>query len=169
MRVLQGVTNLAILIVCILPGYTLATHRTVHFGRTSAEVEEGALVGQTLPSLPGYSWKTHQKTLVLAIREGCGFCEASMPFYKRLADEERNGKSRAHILAVMPDNELRGSAALKTAGVEIQAIFGQNLDALRVRGTPTILLLNANGGIERAWYGKLAHQRENEVSAVMER
>jgi hypothetical protein len=47
--------------------------------------------------------------------------------------------------------------------VDAQGIFGQNLDALKVLGTPTVILLDSDGRIEREWIGQLAHGEEEEV------
>jgi hypothetical protein len=74
--------------------------------------EEARLEGHTLPPLPGYRWGDHQKTLVLAIRKGCHFCEDSLPFYKRLSDLEKSNTLHAHVLAVMPDARESGAEAL---------------------------------------------------------
>lgn len=120
-------------------------------------------VGQTLAPLPGYSWSSNPKTLVIAIRRGCPYCDASMPFYRRLGEQENSSVLHAHVLVVMPNDEATGSRVLSKGGLEVQAIFGQKLEALNVSGTPTVLLLNSNGRIEHTWVGQLPPQLEKEV------
>ena len=130
--------------------------------------EEVGLVGQTLAPLPGYRWSSYPKTLVIAIRRGCPFCDASLPFYRQLGEQEKSNVLRAHVLVVMPNDASSGSSLLKKDDVEVQGIFGQELDALKVSGTPTVLLLDSSGRIERAWIGQLTPRGEKEVMNAAE-
>jgi hypothetical protein len=86
--------------------------------------EEESIVGQTLAPLPGYSWSSYRKTLVIAIRRGCPYCDASLPFYRRLGEQEKSKMLRAHVLLVMPDDASFGSSLLRKGDVEVQGIFG---------------------------------------------
>ena len=130
--------------------------------------EEVGPAGQTIAPLPGYRWSSYPKTLVIAIRRGCPFCDASLPFYRQLGEQERSNVLRAHVLVVMPNDVSSGSGFLRKDDVEVQGIFGQNLDALRVSGTPTVLLLDSSGRIERAWIGQLTPRGEKEVMNAAE-
>ncbi len=125
--------------------------------------EKASPAGQTLAPLPGYSWSSYPKTLVIAIRRGCPYCDASMTFYRALGELERGGALRAHLLAVMPNDEFSGSGYLEKNNVEVQGIFGEKLDALKVSGTPTVLLIDSSGRIERKWVGQLPPRLEKEV------
>lgn len=55
--------------------------------RGEASVERG----DPLPSIPDYDWKSHKRTLVLAQRIGCHYCENSVPFYRELTDFGKAG------------------------------------------------------------------------------
>ena len=136
--------------------------------RQTHESEEVGPAGQTLAPLPGYSWSSYRKTLVIAIRRGCPFCDASLPFYRQLGEQERSNVLRAHVLVVMPNDASSGSSLLKKDDVEVQGIFGQELDALKVSGRPTVLLLDSSGRIERAWIGQLTPRGEKEVMNAAE-
>lgn len=125
--------------------------------------EGEGLAGQTLEPLPGYSWSSYPKTLLIAIRRGCPYCDASLPFYKQLGEQEQSNMLRAHVLVVMPDAVSSGSGFLRKDDVEVQGIFGQNLNALDVLGTPTVLLLDSGGRIEREWVGQLTPGEEEQV------
>jgi hypothetical protein len=120
-------------------------------------------VGQTLAPLPGYMWSSSPKTLVIAIRKGCPYCDASMPFYKQLGEQEKSNVLHAHVLVVMPNDASYGSRLLEKNDVEVQGIFGQKLAALNVSGTPTVLLLDSSGRIEREWIGQLTPRGEKDV------
>ena len=130
--------------------------------------EDVGLVGPTLAPLPGYSWSSYPKTLVIAIRKGCPYCDASMPFYRQLGEQEKSNVLRAHVLVVMPNDASYGSSLLRKNDVEVQGIFGQELEALNVSGTPTVLLLDSSGRIEREWIGQLTPRGEKEVMNAAE-
>jgi Bacterial SH3 domain len=131
--------------------------------RQTPDSEEGSLVGQTLPPLSGYRWSSYPETLVIAVRRGCPYCDASLPFYRQLGDREKTSMLHAHVLLVMPDDASFGSSLLRKADVEVQGIFGQGLDALKVSGTPTVLLIDSSGRIEREWVGELTPSGEKDV------
>jgi hypothetical protein len=156
-KLLEVSANIGILVVSGLLVWALIGHGLID--RKQAKTIEGV----TLSQLPGYNWASRQETMVLAIRSGCHFCEESLPFYRRLAMLEKNNQLRAHLLAVMPDSSLAGVATLKSADINMDAIYGEPLDNLKVTGTPTILLVNDRGRVMREWVGELTMQRENDV------
>lgn len=131
--------------------------------RQSRDSEEGGVIGQTLPPLSGYRWSSYPETLVIAVRRGCPYCDASLPFYRQLGQQQKTNMLRAHVLLVMPDDASFGSSLLRKADVDIQGIFGQGLDTLKVSGTPTVLLIDSNGRIEREWVGELTPNGEKDV------
>ena len=168
-KIIETSSNLAILVVCGLIGYTLITHKSLNFGRSPEGTQEAQLVGQTLPALPGHSWSGHSKTLVVALRKGCSHCDASLPFYKQLSDLQNSNQLHAHLLAVMPDPAVVGEQELASNGVHVENVFNQSLETMKVPGTPTLLLLNANGRIDKAWVGELPPARQKEVINALEK
>jgi hypothetical protein len=89
-----------------------------------------------------------------------------LPFYKQLGDLEKSNNLHAHVLAVMPDDRASGTSILQSGGVAVDGVFNQKLDSMKVTGTPTLLLLDANGRVARAWIGQLTARREKEVIAA---
>ena len=114
----------------------------------------GPLKGATLSPLPTYQWKQHPKTLVLAMREGCHFCQQSLPFYKHLSDLQSTHKLGAHLLVVTPDDKATADKTMFSSGISTDVVSQENLSDINVSGTPTLLLVNGNGKVEQAWIGK---------------
>lgn len=169
-KVIEVITNISILIVCGLICWTLITHKTFNLRTIFAGGgEEVHLEGRSLPALPGYRWADHQKTLVLAIREGCHFCANSLPFYKRLADLEKSNTLHAHVLAVMPNDQNSAAKELQSGGVVVDGVFNQPLSSIQVSGTPTLLLLDTNGRVAKAWVGQLTPQGEKKLITAVEK
>jgi hypothetical protein len=78
---LEVAANVAVIVLAVVIGTVFLIDRLAKHGPDPNEVK----VGDQLPDLHAYNWKAHDRTLVLALRSGCHFCEASMPFYRRLA------------------------------------------------------------------------------------
>jgi hypothetical protein len=166
--ILENTTNAALLVVCTLLAWLFLTHQDLWLhGKQGPAPEAQALLGKTLPPLPDHDWKRQNRTLVMAIREGCSFCEVSMPFYKRLSDLRKADRIGARLLAVMPDLEAEASAQLQAKGVYVEGAFHQPLQSLYVSATPTLLLVNGEGKVVRAWVGQLTPQQESEVVSAI--
>lgn len=73
-----------------------------------------------------------------------------------------NGKDIA-IIAALPQNKEEGEKYLTSLGISGIEVFESALDSLQVRGTPTIILTNADGEILNVWVGKLPIDKEAEV------
>jgi|SRR5579884_997617 len=120
-------------------------------------------VNDTLPRIPGYKWSSHRLTLLLALRSGCHFCDASMPFYRRLASLQSENRSSAHLLAVLPDERSVANALLVRNGFVVQLIPEIPLQTLGVSGTPTVILVDLGGKVLDYWVGQLPQARETEI------
>lgn len=145
---LEIATNVAVILAVVGVGWLLYKNRTTAQPMAPA-------VGTALPALPGYSWDSHGETLVLAMRNGCYFCEESMPLYRQLVKMADSGRIAPHLIAVLPDNPEIASNLLRTQKLDIDHIPAFNLSLLKIGGTPALLLVNAQGKVEHVWMGKL--------------
>ena len=166
---LEYATNIALVIVCGLLGwFFIKNHQALLHGATQANVEAN-LTGTVISPIPFYNWDNHEKTLVMGLQVGCHFCEASMPFYKRLSDLQQANRLHAYLLAVMPNDIDPASKLLRSNGVRIACACGYSLRSIEVSQTPTLLLVNAQGRVEREWVGQLASAEENQVISELEK
>ena len=161
-RVIETCTNVAILVVCCLFAWSYATHKTIGFGNSEADTS-AHLINQTLRPIGGYSWSSNRNTLVLALRVGCSYCKASMPFYKHLEQLQQGGSLQAHLLTVMPDSQKSGSEEITGEGLTVDGLYDQPLRSLGVTATPTLLLVDTRGIVKKAWIGQLTPALEKEV------
>ena len=123
--------------------------------------------GDQLPGLHAYNWKAHDRTLVLALRNGCHFCEDSMPFYRRLAKLERSNGIGAHLIAVFPDDPAVVRQVVETQQLTIEVLPGVELGQVRVQATPTLMLVDQQGRVSKVWMGQLPASEEAEVIATI--
>ena len=124
-------------------------------------------VGDQLPGLPAYNWKAHDHTLVLALRNGCHFCEDSMPFYRRLAKLEQSNQIGVHVIAVFPDAPAVVRQVVETQQLTIEVVPGLELSQVKVQATPTLMLVDEQGRVSKVWMGELPAAEETEVIAAI--
>src|SRR5260370_25607918 len=90
--------NVVVILLAVVIGSLFLMDRFATRGLGPNEVK----VGDQLPGLHAYNWKAHDRTLVLALRNGCHFCEDSMPFYRRRAKLEQSNQIGARLIPLFP-------------------------------------------------------------------
>jgi thioredoxin-related protein len=111
-------------------------------------------------SLTGIDFARNDRTLLMALSTTCHFCSESAEFYKTIA-KERGGTTR--LIAVLPQPLADSRNYLDKLGVPVDEIIQAQLSDIRVRGTPTLILIDHNGDVIDYWVGKLSDIKEPEV------
>ncbi|MGH9733814.1 MAG: TlpA family protein disulfide reductase [Candidatus Acidiferrales bacterium] len=119
--------------------------------------------GQPVP-ISGVDWSKARHTLVLALQIGCHFCADSAPFYKGLLKEQTGGWQ---AVAVLPQRVEQSNAYMRAEGYSISQVRQMDLGAIGVSGTPTLLLVDQKGNLEKEWVGELQPSGENEVATAL--
>ena len=156
---LEVVTNIVLICLACVIGYQFWQARGSPENPPPAWVK----VGDQLPSLPAYDWKAHDRTLVLALKNGCRFCEESIPFYRKLAELEKSNQIDAHLIAVFPDDLAAVSQLVETQQLAVEAFPGIELSQMKVEGTPTLILVDRQGRVSKVWIGELAEAGQADV------
>jgi hypothetical protein len=157
-RKLNIVTNMATLCVAILVG-AIAIKQYVLPSATNlpSQIKTGQSV-----SFADVDWSKKPKHLILALSTSCHFCSESVPFYKRLVRQSAQHKD-LDVMAIFPQSTEEGAAYLKRANVPISDTRQVAFSSIPISGTPTILLVDSKGKVEKRWFGKLLPQGESEV------
>lgn len=119
--------------------------------------------GFRLPRVPGYEWRSHDKTLVLALRVGCPYCEASMDFYGRLVEIEKQGKGGVHVLAIYQEQAESISLGAPDLPRSLATLPDISFSKLRILSTPTVVLVDSSGVAQSVWRGRLSPELENQL------
>jgi thioredoxin-related protein len=127
--------------------------------QTSEQIQSN--VGTKVSQLD-IDWSKSDKNLLLVLSNTCHFCTESAPFYQRLV-QERTQRDTFRLAAVLPQPVNEGRSYLNGLGVNIDEVKQLSPSAIRIRGTPTLLLVNSAGVVTDEWLGKLPPQKENEV------
>ncbi len=159
---LEIASNILIIAVVLLIG---GTYLKSQLGHRDGEPAIGEKINPPL----GYNWHKVAPTLVLAVRDGCVYCERSYPLYRRLEGLERDNHLKAHMLVVMPDEVTRAAALLSSQGITSQAIANTPLRDIKVSGTPTLLLVDASGRLLQSWVGELDASKADALIAQLRR
>jgi peroxiredoxin len=107
-------------------------------------------VGERIAEIQGVDFSRAPATLVMVLRESCPYCTASMDFYKRLADSSRRGR----IVVLSTDTPEVITAYLQKHGFEPDQTLSTS-SALRISGTPTLLLVDRDRVIRQSWSGRI--------------
>jgi hypothetical protein len=153
-RYLEISANVAILVVAII------VVRSFIVSRWQAKAHpEAPSVGTTV-SVPGLKWQ-EGPTLVLALQQGCRYCEESVDFYRRLHDQSSGARLR--MVAVIPGAKADVARYLSEKGFVVDEVVNVALSDLNVSATPTLLIVNRDGILSDVWVGKLDVTKEAEV------
>src|SRR5260370_10835133 len=139
--------NVAVIVLAVVIGSVFLIDRFAKHGPDPNEVK----IGDQLPDLPAYKWNAHERTLVLALRSGCHFCEASMPFYRKLAQLEQSSQFGAHLAAVFPDDPAVVHQVVETQHLTLEVLPRFGLGQAKVQATPTLMLVDEKGRDSKVW------------------
>ena len=131
---------------------------------------QGITAGERL-NLPDVDWKRTQKTLVFFLNKDCHFCTSSAPFYRQWI-EEASGKQNMSLVAVLPNSAADARKYIQSIGLPIDDIHIGPPWAYGIVGTPTVLLVNDGGIVERVWFGGVSgkeKQMREELLASIEK
>ena len=168
---LDTVANIAIILVCAIAAVVLV--RNQFFPRTQQQpgmpqVEKGEQYDQLKAVVPAGS----NRALVVAVSPGCHFCNDSIPFYKNLIEQRNQKNSAVKFIAAVPTNEKPEDAQKLVAeetqkftagGAQPDGMVNIDFAAIKVPGTPTLLLVDNTGKVLDVWVGKLDPKGEKAV------
>jgi thioredoxin-related protein len=161
-RTIELTTNIAIITVAVLLSVVLVK---TYF--LSGRGPDGPTALPTIPngtkiSLQDVNWAAKKRTMLMVLSNTCRYCTESADFYKKLA-QERAKLDDLRIIAVLPQEVAAGQAYLNKLGVSVDEVRQSQLDAIGVRATPTLLLVDDKGVVTGSWVGKLPAENEAEV------
>src|SRR5262245_32311548 len=143
---LETAANLAILVVALIASAVLVKRYLWPKPQPAPPVQ--IAVGEKL-LLEGVDWQAHGNTLVVALSPGCDSCSESAPFYRRIASELPG----LHMTAVLNQGVEEGREYLRSIDVKISDVQQGSLHKLKIRGTPTLILVDNEGLVRNIWLG----------------
>ena len=157
--------NIAIIVVCAIAAVVLVRNQFFPPRPPGPpQVEKGEQYAQLKAVVPAGS----SRALVVAVQPGCHYCNDSMAFYKQLVDQRNQKDSKVKFVAAVPTNDKPADAQklvsdeaekFASAGAQPDSMVNLDFAAVKVPGTPTLMLVDNNGKILNVWVGKLEPER----------
>jgi hypothetical protein len=126
-------------------------------------------VGEAFQPLPGLSPERGMASLLFVVREGCRYCENSIPFYQRVATAARAARAKVKLVGICPSTTAACQRYFESSDVRMDEAVGIQSKGLKVAGTPTIVMIDEGGRIEGVWAGELPIEREMEVLGAIKK
>ena len=161
-KTVELIANIAIIVAAVLLVGVVAQKYFFNKPTPMAAARLQPVIGARM-NLPGVNWSAQPKTLILALQTGCRFCDESVPFYKRIAENVR--AENVKLIAAFPTGVEESAAHLKALGLTNIEVRQLPLESLQTSGTPTLILTNDKGQITNYWLGKLTPDKEAQVLA----
>lgn len=127
--------------------------------------------GERIPIFDGLDVSKVARTLVMVVRHDCRYCAESLPFYRTLSQSlSDNNPVGSQLVIVTVDDLETAKQYVRDNQLNISAIVPvppARRSELRVPGTPTLMLVDRDGRIQRMWVGTLDPTRQKEVTAAL--
>jgi len=147
--------NISIVIVGVVIVIVFVRNYLPASKTSSPTIAAGArLTGQPV------NWHASPKNVVLVLSTTCHFCKESSGFYRKLVEDCR---SHARTVAFFPQTPEEAQAYLRAEDLRVDEIKHADFQSLQIGGTPTLLLVDSNGVVQKVWLGKLPEAKEKEV------
>ena len=157
---LQRLLDIALTVSCLLIAALLIEQRTAGTSASAPAPSGLPERGQAMPVLPGVNFGDAARTLVIVTRSSCPYCEQSAAFWQRLVDERDSKQSRVRIVAVSAEPIAVTQGFLQRHGLRVDNIVSTTLP---IRGTPTLVLVDAKGLVTNGWAGKPPPSAEEQI------
>ena len=114
---------------------------------------------------PADWYQSSEYTLVLFARASCGACEKAQPYLQQLV-EFLGGRARV-VVGGGADTRDQDAAFATSIGVPA-ADFKATPAGLRVRSTPTLVLVDRKGAILASWEGVGPPEKQNAIGRMID-
>ena len=126
---------------------------------SAQQADEAYRAGDTIDELPGAVVGQTPRTLLFFVRSTCKFCTENMPFYQRVA-ARRADAPNIRLVAVSTEPAATTRDYLKQHDVAFDDVLQVPPGRLKIRGTPTLILVDKEKKVLESWVGLVAEDRE---------
>jgi hypothetical protein len=163
---LEQITNIATIVACLAVCFAIA-RQTIWPARTNATSPTTAsppyAAGERLNEIPTVNFEAAPRTLVLFVRSTCHFCDLSMPFYRALSSSPLRKRGLFQLVAASIESPAATREYLEKNQISVDQVVAVAVGNTKVRGTPTLLLVDRRASVVQAWVGLLPKAQEQEV------
>lgn len=123
--------------------------------------------GERLAGLGQVDFSKTEKTVVIFVTSYCPYCIDSMDFYRALTIE--NGRSRGmfQLIIVGPEPMDTLTTFVRRQRLEVDGVVSVARGQLKVWGTPTLIVTDRKGAVERVWVGEQGQAGQAAIVAML--
>lgn len=169
---IEFLANVATIVACALAatwfGRELFDARPTATANAASAQRQIYAVGEQLPALSSIDYRQSQQTFLLVVREQCRYCQESIPFYQKLAPAVQRTNGGSRLIVASSDSEEVTRAFLASNNIVADQIVHTSSGALKVPGTPTVIVAAADGTVKHVWVGRLDNVQESAVLATVD-
>ena len=117
-------------------------------------VRPGLQLEMSFPTIPGFDYNQHDKSILFFLDSECSHCIKSIPVYHALFEtaQKRAPKTLALLGLFEKDLGLRNFTSL---GFDIPAKVNVSFAKYSIAATPTVVVVDRRGNIHNFWVGEL--------------
>jgi hypothetical protein len=160
--VLEWAANFATVGLCVVVASFVWTTRGA--GSRPQERIPAVQAGDHAEPLPDQPYAQVPLTVVVAVRNSCGFCTDSMPYLRRLTQSGLLTEGRAVLVVVAPHSQATLKEYLGSHGVVTSRLVALPRESPLVRYTPAVFLVDRRGTVTKAWIGSLDERLYVEIA-----
>jgi len=161
---IEFITNLCVVGAALIFVFSLGWLVLRH--QFSIRAPRASIANGTKITLPDLDWSRSPQTLLLVLSTNCKYCTASAPFYRRVVSQGAQAHN-TRLVALLPQALNESREYLARLEVKIDSLQQTALASVGAKGTPTLILVNADGVVIQSWEGLLPPDAESEVLAAL--
>jgi len=151
--VLNFAANVALASACGFLGLVSWQRYTHPPNPPTANLSRPFRAGEKAPAIPDVEYASSERSVVLFLSTTCHYCESSIPFYNKLARLTQESHGKWKVLTLFAESKERVEEFRARLHLTAEALPGTEFRRFGVRSTPTAILVDRNGIIDRAWFG----------------
>jgi thiol-disulfide isomerase/thioredoxin len=131
-------------------------------------VSADILIGKKL-NIADFRNPSSRPSAVLFINSHCGFCRANAPFYREIVDAQRRNKKGMNLAVASIEPPATTREFLTKERIEADGIYQVSSAIKGLSNTPTLLILDEAGTVQRVFVGMLDETRQRQFLDAMGR
>ena len=157
MKYVEYVMYVLLAISIIVFAYTFFGHEPV--------LKEEHTVADVIPAMKEHIDRD-EKLIMIVLTPSCPYCLQSLPFYKILLEQRKDGIRVVAAIDTSMVIEVQ-KRLLERQRVFVDTLIGIPTQEWGIHAVPTIISLNEVGEVENVWIGLLDQIQEKEVLSIV--
>lgn len=123
--------------------------------------------GERLAGLDQVDFSRTEKTVVIFATTYCPYCINSMPFYRTLTGDAGRTRGAFQVVVVGPEPIDTLTGFVRQHQLQVDGVVSVPPGQLKVWGTPTLIVTNRKGAVERVWVGEQGPAARAAIAAIL--